>query len=96
MKKKNLNKYTNDLDTLRQVLSQVFPQSITGFLTVATIFTSMLILSVDLFVVVVIMLLVMLLFTQWAGNKSLKSYRKTQSSIDGLNAYVEEMVLGAK
>ena len=91
-----MSRYTNDLDTLRQVLSQVFPQSVTGFLTVASIFASMLMLSVNLFVVVAIMLLIMLLFTQWAGSKSLKSYRKTQSSIGGLNAYVEEMVLGAK
>lgn len=91
-----MSRYTNDLDTLRQVLSEVFPQSITGFLTVVAIFTSMLMLSVNLFVVVIIMLLVMLIFTQWAGRRSLKSYRKTQSSIGGLNAYVEEMVLGAK
>ena len=91
-----MSRYTNDLDTLRQVLSQVFPQSVTGFLTVASIFASMLMLSVNLFIVVAIMLLIMLLFTQWAGGKSLKSYRKTQSSIGGLNAYVEEMVLGAK
>ena len=91
-----MSRYTNDLDTLRQVLSQVFPQSVTGFLTVASIFASMLMLSVNLFVVVAIMLLIMLLFTQWAGSRSLKSYRKTQSSIGGLNAYVEEMVLGAK
>ena len=62
----------------------------------AAIFFSMLMLSVNLFVVVAIMLLIMLLFTQWAGKSSLKSYRKTQSSIGGLNAYVEEMVLGAK
>ena len=91
-----MSRYTNDLDTLRQVLSQVFPQSVTGFLSVAAIFFSMLMLSVNLFVVVAIMLLIMLLFTQWAGKSSLKSYRKTQSSIGGLNAYVEEMVLGAK
>lgn len=91
-----MSRYTNDLDTLRQVLSQVFPQSVTGFLTIASIFASMLMLSVNLFIVVAIMLLLMLLFTQWAGSKSLKSYRKTQSSIGGLNAYVEEMVLGAK
>lgn len=91
-----MSRYTNDLDTLRQVLSQIFPQSVTGFLTVATIFVSMLMLSVNLFVVVAIMLLIMLLLTQWVGKRSLKSYRKTQSSIGGLNSYVEEMVLGAK
>ena len=91
-----MSRYTNDLDTLRQVLSQVFPQSVTGFLTVAAIFISMLMLSINLFIVVALMLLTMLLFTQWAGSRSLKSYRKTQSSIGGLNAYVEEMVLGAK
>ena len=91
-----MSRYTNDLDTLRQVISQVFPQSVTGFLMVISVFSSMLYLSINLFIVVGIMLLVMLIFTQWAGKQSLTSYRKTQKSIGGLNAYVEEMVLGAK
>ena len=91
-----MSRYTNDLDTLRQVISQVYPQSVTGFLSVFAIFFSMLMLSVNLFIVVIFMILIMFLFSKWAGDRSLKSYRKTQSAIGGLNGYVEEMVLGAK
>ena len=91
-----MSRYTNDLDTLRQVISQVYPQSVTGFLSVLAIFFSMLMLSVNLFIVVLFMILIMFLFSKWVGDRSLKSYRKTQSGIGGLNGYVEEMVLGAK
>ena len=91
-----MSKYTNDLDTLRQVISQVIPQTVTGFFTLATIFTSMIVLSLNLFVVVILICSLMVLFTRWTGKKSLKSYRATQAAVGGLNGYVEEMVLGAK
>ena len=91
-----MSRYTNDLDTFRQVISETIPQTIRGGLTFITIFASMLMLSINLFIVVLIMIIFMVLFTRWSGNRSLKSYRKTQSSIGGLNGYVEEMVLGSK
>ena len=91
-----MSRYTNDLDTLRQVISEALPQTVRGVITFITIFTSMLMLSINLFIVVIIMLVVMVLFTKWTGDRSLKSYRKTQAAMGGLNGYVEEMVLGAK
>lgn len=91
-----MSRYTNDLDTLRQVVSESLPQTIRGSLTFITIFASMLMLSINLFIVVIIMILLMITFTKWSGSRSLKLYRKTQAAIGGLNGYVEEMVLGAK
>ena len=91
-----MSKYTNDLDTFRQVISQALPETIKGILTFIMIFISMLMLSANLVVVVALMCIVMFIFTRWAGGRSLKSYRETQKSISGLNTYVEEMVLGAK
>ena len=91
-----MSRYTNDLDTLRQVISEALPQTVRGAITFTTIFVSMLMLSINLFIVVIIMLAVMVLFTKWSGDRSLKSYRKTQAAMGGLNGYVEEMVLGAK
>ncbi len=91
-----MSKYTNDLDTFRQVISQALPETIKGILTFALIFISMLTLSINLIVVVVFMCIVMFLFTKWAGARSFKAYRQTQKSISDLNTYVEEMVLGAK
>ena len=91
-----MSRYTNDLDTLRQVISESLPQTVRGSLTFMTIFVSMLMLSINLFVVVIIMVALMISFTRWTGSRSLKLYRKTQAAIGGLNGYVEEMVLGAK
>ena len=67
-----MSRYTNDLDTLRQVISQALPQAITGLVTILTVFASMLMLSINLFVVVVFMVMVMILVTKWIGNRSLK------------------------
>ena len=91
-----MSRYTNDLDTLRQVISEALPQTVRGVITFTTIFISMMMLSINLFLVVLFMFFVMVLFAKWSGDRSLKSYRKTQSAIGGLNGYVEEMVLGAK
>lgn len=91
-----MSRYTNDLDTLRQVVSEAIPQTVRGAITFSTIFISMLMLSINLFIVVLFMVVVMILFAKWSGDRSLKSYRQTQASIGGLNGYVEEMVLGAK
>lgn len=91
-----MSRYTNDLDTLRQVISESLPQTVRGSLTFITIFVSMLMLSINLFIVVIIMVVLMISFTRWTGSRSLKLYRKTQAAIGGLNGYVEEMVLGAK
>lgn len=91
-----MSRYTNDLDTLRQVISEAIPQTVRGVITFITIFISMLMLSINLFIVVLFMIVVMVLFAKWSGDRSLKSYRHTQASIGGLNGYVEEMVLGAK
>lgn len=91
-----MSRYTNDLDTLRQVVSEAIPQTVRGVITFITIFISMLMLSINLFIVVLFMIVVMVLFAKWSGDRSLKSYRQTQASIGGLNGYVEEMVLGAK
>ena len=91
-----MSRYTNDLDTLRQVVSESLPQTIRGSLTFITIFASMLMLSINLFIVVIVMIALMIAFTKWTGSRSLKLYRKTQAAIGGLNGYVEEMVLGSK
>lgn len=91
-----MSKYTNDLDTFRQVISQTIPETVKGILTFVLVIASMIMLSVNLLLVVLVMCFIMFLFTRWVGINSLRSYRKTQKSISDLNTYVEEMVLGAK
>lgn len=91
-----MSKYTNDLDTFRQVISQALPETIKAIIEFVLIFACMFALSINLILVVIFMCLIMFLFTRWTGSRSLKSYRETQKSISDLNTYVEEMVLGAK
>ena len=91
-----MSKYTNDLDTFRQVISQALPETIKAIIQFVLIFACMISLSINLILVVLFMCSIMFLFTRWAGSRSLKSYRETQKSISDLNTYVEEMVLGAK
>ena len=91
-----MSRYTNDLDTFRQVISQTIPETVKDILTFVIIFACMIALSINLVIVVIVMCTAMFLFTKFIGAKSLNSYRKTQKSISGLNSYVEEMVLGAK
>ena len=91
-----MSKYTNDLDTFRQVISQALPETIKAIIEFVLIFACMLTLSINLILVVLFMCLIMFLFTRWTGSRSLKSYKETQKSISDLNTYVEEMVLGAK
>ena len=91
-----MSKYTNDLDTFRQVISQALPESIKAIIEFVLIFACMIGLSINLIIVVLFMCTIMFLFTRWTGSRSLKSYRETQKSISDLNTYVEEMVLGAK
>lgn len=91
-----MSKYTNDLDTFRQVISQSLPETIKGILSFIMIIACMFTLSINLVLVVVFMCTIMFLFTRWTGDRSFKSYRATQKSISDLNTYVEEMVLGSK
>ena len=91
-----MSKYTNDLDTFRQVISQALPETIKAIIEFVLILACMLTLSINLILVVIFMCLIMFIFTRWTGSRSLKSYRETQKSISDLNTYVEEMVIGAK
>ncbi len=88
--------YTNDIDTMRQLLSQTIPQLISSFLTVIFIFTLMVIYSFTLTLVILIMLAVMVLTIGKIGSKSAKYFLKQQEALGELNGYVEEMTEGQK
>lgn len=88
--------YTNDTDTLRQMISQSIPQVFSAFVSVVTIFIVMLLLSPQLSVIAVLTIAVMVLLTKALGGKSGHYFIAQQSDLSTLNGYVEEMMTGQK
>ena len=88
--------YTNDVDTLRQMLSQSIPQTVSSLVTIVTVFITMLVTSPILTVFVVICLILMLQATKKIGGNSAKYFIAQQKSIGNLNGYIEEMISGQR
>ena len=88
--------YTNDTDTLRQMISQSLPQLISSVITVASVFISMVILSIPLTLVAVVMVFIMYKVIQIIGGKSGKYFGSQQKDLGKINGYIEEMMEGQK
>lgn len=88
--------YTNDIDTLRQLISQSIPQSINSFVTIVTSFISMIVLNVPLTIVTIFMIFVMFSVTKNIGGKSAVYFGKQQKDLGAVNGYIEEMMEGQK
>ena len=88
--------YTNDIDTLRQMVSQSIPQVVNSFVTIVSVFTSMIILSVPLTFVTLFMVVVMLFATKYAAGNSGKYFVKQQQNLGKVNGFIEEMMNGQK
>ena len=91
-----MSMYTNDIDTLRQMVSQSIPQVISSAVTVVSVFFSMLILSVPLTAVTIVMVIVTIIATKQLAGKSGKYFIAQQKDIGALNGYIEEMMNGQK
>ncbi len=88
--------YTNDIDTLRQMISQSIPQIINSGVTIISVFVSMIILNIPLTVVTLVMVGVMLFCTKQATGQSGKYFIEQQTNIGALNGHIEEMMNGQK
>ena len=88
--------YTNDIDTLRQMISQSIPQVFFQFITVVGTLGSMLVLSVPLTAVSLIMVALMMFVTGKVAGLSGKYFVKQQKNIGKVNGYIEEMMEGQK
>lgn len=91
-----MSHYTNDADTLRQMISQSIPQMFSSVITIVVIFISMLITDLYLTAFVVLFVCLMLLVTKTIGGKSASFFMKQQKSLGNLNGYIEEMIGGQK
>lgn len=88
--------YTNDTDTLRQMLSQSMPQLFSSAITVISTTVCMLILNIPLTVLTFVMVGIMLILTRKIGGLSAKYFIAQQKDIGSLNGYIEEMMEGQK
>ena len=88
--------YTNDIDTLRQMISQSIPQMFSSLITVVGTLGSMLVLSVPLTAVSLIMVALMMVVTSKVAGLSGKYFVKQQKNIGKVNGYIEEMMEGQK
>lgn len=88
--------YTNDTDTLRQMLAQSIPQIFSSIVTVIAVFVAMVRLSIWLTLFVLAFVALMMLVTRFVGGKSGAFFVKQQNSIGAVNGYIEEMIHGQK
>lgn len=88
--------YTNDTDTLRQMISQSIPQMMSSSITIVSTFISMLVLSVPLTFLIVLMVVCMVYVVRFIGGRSGMYFIKQQKSLGALNGYIEEMMEGQK
>ncbi len=91
-----MSHYTNDIDTLRQMVSQSFPQLLISAVTVVTIFSIMLYFCVWLSIVVLVGVVIMLLVTKKVGGGSARYFVSQQIALGKEEGYIEEIMNGQK
>lgn len=88
--------YTNDVDSLRQMISTAMAQVFSSVITIVATFTSMVVLSIPLTVVSVLMAVVMVITTTQLGKRSRNFFRAQQQKLARVNGFIEEMMTGQK
>ncbi len=88
--------YTNDIDTLRQIINSSIPQIINSAITIISVFVCMVALSIPLTLVTLLMVGVVLLVTKKVAGQSSKYFVKQQKDLGTVNGYIEEMINGQK
>ena len=88
--------YTNDVDTLRQLIGQSIPQVINSTMTIITTFTSMVVLNIPLTIVSVCMVMIMLKVSGKLGGSARGYFISQQKDLGAVNGYIEEMLTGQK
>jgi len=91
-----MSRFTNDTDTLREILSRGLPQLVSSAITVVGVFFMMLVLSPVLTLLVIVMLVIMLFAIKKIGGKSAGFFIKQQRDLGTINGYIEEMIVGQK
>ena len=88
--------YTNDVDSLRQMISTAMAQVFSSIITIVATFTSMIVLSIPLTIVSVVMAAAMAMTTTQLGKRSRNFFRTQQQRLAQVNGFIEEMLTGQK
>ena len=91
-----MSMYTNDIDTIRQLISQSIPQIINSVITIVTVFINMCILSVPLTILTILMVIVTILVSGRFAGFSSRYFVAQQKDLGKVNGFVEEMLTGQK
>ena len=91
-----MSRYTNDVDTLRQMISQTLPQLVNSLVTIISVAISMVVLSWQMTIASFLMVFLMLKIIAKVGGKSGMYFGKQQANVGKLNGYIEEMMEGQK
>jgi len=91
-----MSHYTNDTDTLRQLISQTIPQVFSSVITIASVFVAMVTTDLSLTVFVLLFMFIMTKAAGFVGGKSGKYFAEQQKALGKLNGYIEEMIHGQK
>ena len=91
-----MSRYTSDIDTLRQMISQSIPQSVSSVVTLVAVFLAMLMESWILTIVTMITVIGVFLSTKYLAGKAGKYFIGQQKSLGAVNGYIEEMISGQK
>lgn len=88
--------YTNDIDTLRQLISQSLPQILNSAITVVSVFVSMVILNIPLTILTIVMVIVTTIVTKKFAGFSSRYFLAQQRDLGKVNGFIEEMLNGQK
>jgi len=91
-----MSTYTNDVDTLRQMINQSLPQALNSLITIGITLVSMIALSIPLTLVSFVMAILMAVVTTWLGKRSRRHFKVQQQRLADVNGYIEEMMTGQK
>ena len=91
-----MSRYTNDTETLRQMISQSIPQIFSSILTIIAVTAAMLYTSGQLSLIVLASVVIMLAVVKALGGKSAYYFRRQQGALGAVNGYIEEMINGQK
>ncbi|MBR5640396.1 MAG: ABC transporter ATP-binding protein [Muribaculaceae bacterium] len=88
--------YTNDVDSLRQMVGNSLPNVFSSLITIVATFTSMIVLCWQLTLLTIALTCVMVFTTKWLGGRSATYFRRQQNDMGAMNGFVEEMLTGQK
>ena len=91
-----MSRYTSDIDTLRQMISQSIPQTVSSVVTLLTVFAAMVMESWILTIVTMITVMAVVFSTKFLAGRSAKYFIGQQKSLGAVNGYIEEMITGQK